>query len=91
KQGGTDVRANTTRAYPVGIPGPGQAYELVGHKWFCSAPMCDAFLTLAYTDKGLTCFQLPRHRPDGSRNQFYIHRLKDKLGNWSNASSEIEY
>ncbi len=91
KQGGTDVRANTTRAYPVGIPGPGQAYELVGHKWFCSAPMCDAFLTLAYTDKGLTCFLLPRHRPDGSRNQFYIQRLKDKLGNWSNASSEIEY
>ncbi|EOX9660563.1 acyl-CoA dehydrogenase family protein [Pseudomonas aeruginosa] len=91
KQGGTDVRANTTRAYPVGIPGPGQAYELVGHKWFCSAPMCDAFLTLAYTDKGLTCFLLPRHRPDGSRNQLYIQRLKDKLGNWSNASSEIEY
>lgn len=91
KQGGTDVRANTTRAYPVGTPGPGQAYELVGHKWFCSAPMCDAFLTLAYTDKGLTCFLLPRHRPDGSRNQFYIQRLKDKLGNWSNASSEIEY
>ncbi len=91
KQGGTDVRANTTRAYPVGIPGPGQAYELVGHKWFCSAPMCDAFLTLAYTDKGLTCFLLPRHRPDGSRNQFYIQRLKNKLGNWSNASSEVEY
>ncbi len=90
KQGGTDVRANTTRAYPVGFPA-GQAYELVGHKWFCSAPMCDAFLTLAYTDKGLTCFLLPRHRPDGSRNQFYIQRLKDKLGNWSNASSEIEY
>ncbi|MFV3368806.1 acyl-CoA dehydrogenase family protein [Pseudomonas sp. NY15435] len=91
KQGGTDVRANTTRAYPVGIPGPGQAYELVGHKWFCSAPMCDAFLTLAYTDKGLTCFLLPRHRPDGSRNEFYIQRLKNKLGNWSNASSEVEY
>lgn len=91
KQGGTDVRANTTRAYPVGIPGPGQAYELVGHKWFCSAPMCDAFLTLAYTDKGLTCFLLPRHRPDGSRNQFYIQRLKDKLGNKANASSEVEF
>ena len=91
KQGGTDVRANTTRAYPVGIPGPGQAYELVGHKWFFSAPMCDAFLTLAYTDKGLTCFLLPRHRPDGSRNEFYIQRLKNKLGNWSNASSEVEY
>lgn len=91
KQGGTDVRANTTRAYPVGIPGPGQAYELVGHKWFCSAPMCDAFLTLAYTDKGLSCFLLPRHRPDGTRNQFYVQRLKNKLGNWANASSEVEY
>lgn len=91
KQGGTDVRANTTRAYPVGAPGPGQAYELVGHKWFCSAPMCDAFLTLAQTDKGLTCFLLPRHRPDDSRNQFYIQRLKNKLGNLSNASSEVEF
>ena len=91
KQGGTDVRANTTRAYPVGEPGPGQAYELVGHKWFCSAPMCDAFLTLAYSDKGLSCFLLPRHRPDGTRNAFYIQRLKNKLGNWSNASSEVEY
>jgi putative acyl-CoA dehydrogenase len=91
KQGGTDVRANTTRAYPVGIGGPGQAYELVGHKWFCSAPMCDAFLTLAQTDKGLSCFLLPRHRPDGTRNQFYIQRLKNKLGNWANASSEVEY
>lgn len=91
KQGGTDVRANTTRAYAVAAPGPGQAYELVGHKWFCSAPMCDAFLTLAQTDKGLSCFLLPRHRPDGSRNPFYIQRLKNKLGNWSNASSEVEY
>lgn len=91
KQGGTDVRANTTRAYPVGVGGPGEAYELVGHKWFCSAPMCDAFLTLAYTDKGLSCFLLPRHRPDGTRNQFYIQRLKNKLGNWANASSEVEY
>lgn len=91
KQGGTDVRANTTRAYPVGVGGPGEAYELVGHKWFCSAPMCDAFLTLAQTDKGLSCFLLPRHRPDGTRNQFYIQRLKNKLGNWANASSEVEY
>ena len=91
KQGGTDVRANTTRAYPVGAGGPGQAYELVGHKWFCSAPMCDAFLTLAQTDKGLTCFLLPRHRPDDTRNQFYIQRLKNKLGNCSNASSEVEF
>ncbi|MEG3011017.1 MAG: acyl-CoA dehydrogenase family protein [Pseudomonas sp.] len=91
KQGGTDVRANTTKAYPVGASGPGEAYELVGHKWFCSAPMCDAFLTLAQTDKGLTCFLLPRHRPDDTRNQFYIQRLKNKLGNQSNASSEVEF
>ena len=91
KQGGTDVRANTTRAHPIGLGGPGEAYELVGHKWFCSAPMCDAFLTLAYTDKGLSCFLLPRHRPDGSRNAFYVQRLKNKLGNWANASSEVEY
>ena len=91
KQGGTDVRANTTRAHAVGARGPGQEYELVGHKWFCSAPMCDAFLTLAQTEQGLSCFLLPRHRPDGSRNQFYIQRLKNKLGNWSNASSEVEY
>ena len=91
KQGGTDVRANTTRAHAVGLGGPGQAYELVGHKWFCSAPMCDAFLTLAYTDKGLSCFLLPRHRPDGTRNPFYVQRLKNKLGNWANASSEVEY
>ena len=91
KQGGTDVRANTTRAYPVGASGPGQAYELVGHKWFCSAPMCDGFLTLAQTDKGLTCFLLPRHRPDDTRNEFYIQRLKNKLGNCSNASSEVEF
>ncbi|RRV06234.1 DNA alkylation response protein [Pseudomonas sp. v388] len=91
KQGGTDVRANTTRAYPVGAGGPGQAYELVGHKWFCSAPMCDAFLVLAQTDKGLSCFLMPRHRPDDTRNEFYIQRLKDKLGNCSNASSEVEF
>lgn len=91
KQGGTDVRANTTRAYPVGAGGPSQAYELVGHKWFCSAPMCDGFLTLAQTDKGLTCFLLPRHRPDDTRNEFYIQRLKNKLGNCSNASSEVEF
>ncbi|WP_313630050.1 acyl-CoA dehydrogenase family protein, partial [Pseudomonas sp.] len=71
--------------------GPGQAYELVGHKWFCSAPMCDAFLTLAQTDKGLTCFLLPRHRPGDTRNEFYIQRLKNKLGNCSNASSEVEF
>ena len=91
KQGGSDVRANTTRATPLGRPGPGREYKLVGHKWFCSAPMCDAFLTLAQTDEGLSCFLVPRFRPDGSANPFRIMRLKDKLGNRSNASSEIEY
>ncbi|PVZ15672.1 MULTISPECIES: acyl-CoA dehydrogenase family protein [unclassified Pseudomonas] len=90
KQGGTDVRANTTRAWPVGQRGSGQPYELLGHKWFCSAPMCDGFLTLAQTEAGLGCFLLPRQRPDGSRNEVYIQRLKDKLGNRSNASSELE-
>src|SRR5690606_24665717 len=71
--------------------GPGQAYLLTGHKWFCSAPMSDAFLTLAQTARGLTCFLVPRFLPDGTRNNFFIQRLKDKLGNKSNASSEIEY
>ncbi|MFN2426530.1 MAG: isovaleryl-CoA dehydrogenase [Candidatus Binatia bacterium] len=91
KQGGSDVRANTTTAVPVDGGGPGGAYEITGHKWFCSAPMCDAFLTLAHTDAGLSCFLVPRWRPDGTRNGFHIQRLKDKLGNRSNASSEIEY
>ena len=90
KQGGTDVRANSTRAYPVGTPGPGQAYELVGHKWFVSAPMCDAFLVLAQTGSGLSCFLMPRWRPDGSKNPWQIQRLKNKMGNVSNASSEVE-
>ena len=87
KQGGSDVRATTTRASAIG----GGAYELVGHKWFCSAPMSDAFLTLGQTERGLSCFFLPRWRPDGSRNAFHIQRLKDKLGNRSNASAEVEY
>jgi putative acyl-CoA dehydrogenase len=91
KQGGSDVRANTTRAEAIGAGGPGEEYLLTGHKWFCSAPMSDAFLTLAHTDTGLTCFLVPRFLPDGSRNRFFIQRLKDKLGNRSNASSEIEY
>ncbi|MCH9682865.1 MAG: acyl-CoA dehydrogenase family protein [Deltaproteobacteria bacterium] len=91
KQGGSDVRANTTRATPVGARGPGQEYRLHGHKWFCSAPMSDAFLTLAQTDQGLSCFFVPRWRPDGTRNRIFIQRLKNKLGNRSNASSEIEY
>ncbi|WP_436641956.1 acyl-CoA dehydrogenase family protein [Microbaculum sp. FT89] len=90
KQGGSDVRANTTRAVPAGGNGGGD-YLLTGHKWFCSAPMCDGFLTLANTEAGLTCFFVPRWTPDGERNVFLIQRLKDKLGNKSNASSEIEY
>ena len=91
KQGGSDVRANTTQARA--IPGTDEReYLLTGHKWFCSAPMSDGFLTLAkLPDGGLTCFLVPRWRPDGTRNVFNIQRLKDKLGNRSNASSEIEY
>ncbi len=87
KQGGSDVRANTTRAYPIG----GRDFRLTGHKWFCSAPMSDGFLTLAYTERGLSCFLAPRINPDGARNTIHVMRLKDKLGNKSNASSEIEY
>ncbi|MBI1211253.1 MAG: DNA alkylation response protein [Alphaproteobacteria bacterium] len=87
KQGGSDVRANTTRATRKGDG----TYELIGHKWFCSAPMCDAFLTLAYTDNGLSCFLAPRWRRDGERNAIHVMRLKDKLGDRANASSEIEY
>ncbi|HEY3484700.1 MAG TPA: acyl-CoA dehydrogenase family protein [Ilumatobacteraceae bacterium] len=86
KQGGSDVRANTTRAVRAGDG----AWAITGHKWFCSAPMCDLFLTLAYTDAGMSCFAMPRWLPDGSRNAIEIQRLKDKLGNRSNASSEIE-
>jgi len=91
KQGGSDVRANTTVATPLNGGGPGAEYELVGHKWFCSAPMCDAFLVLAQTDSGISCFLMPRWTPDGERNAFQIQRLKDKLGNHSNASSELEF
>ncbi len=90
KQGGSDVRANTTVATPINGGGAGAEYTLVGHKWFCSAPMSDMFLVLAQTDDGLSCFLLPRILPDGTRNAFHIQRLKDKLGNHSNASSEIE-
>jgi putative acyl-CoA dehydrogenase len=90
KQGGSDVRANTTVARALNGAGAGSEYELTGHKWFCSAPMCDMFLVLAQTDEGLSCFLLPRILPDGERNAFHIQRLKDKLGNHSNASSEIE-
>jgi len=87
KQGGSDVRANTTRA----TKNADGSYTLVGHKWFCSAPMSDAFLTLAYAEGGLTCFLVPRWKPDGERNAIHIMRLKDKLGDRANASSEIEY
>jgi putative acyl-CoA dehydrogenase len=90
KQGGSDVRANTTVATPINGGGAGAEYTIVGHKWFCSAPMSDLFLVLAQTDDGLSCFLLPRILPDGTRNGFHIQRLKDKLGNHSNASSEIE-
>jgi putative acyl-CoA dehydrogenase len=87
KQGGSDVRANTTRAVPVGDG----AYELTGHKWFTSAPMSDVFLTLAQAPGGLSCFLVPRVLADGTPNAFFLQRLKDKLGNKSNASSEVEY
>jgi putative acyl-CoA dehydrogenase len=89
KQGGSDVRANITIAEPAPAEGD-RAYRLTGHKWFCSAPMSDLFLMLAQTDDGLSCFAVPRITPDGERNPIAIQRLKDKLGNWSNASSEIE-
>jgi putative acyl-CoA dehydrogenase len=94
KQGGSDVGANTPVAAPAGRGGPGTDYLLTGHKWFCSAPMSDAFLVLAQAvgpaGQGLSCFLLPRVLPDGTRNTFRIQRLKDKLGNRSNASAEIE-
>ena len=87
KQGGSDVRANTTRA----TPNADGSYSITGHKWFCSAPMCDLFLVLAQAESGLSCFLVPRVLPDGSRNAFALQRLKDKLGNRSNASSEVEF
>ncbi len=88
KQGGTDVRANITEAAPLGTDG---LYAITGHKWFMSAPMCDAFLILAQAPEGLSCFLLPRFRADGSLNAIRIERLKDKLGNRSNASSEVTF
>jgi putative acyl-CoA dehydrogenase len=91
KQGGSDVRANTTVARALNGGGAGAEYEITGHKWFCSAPMSDIFLVLAQTDDGLSCFLMPRVLPDGTRNAFHIQRLKDKLGNHSNASSEVEF
>src|SRR6201992_745669 len=86
RQGGTDVRSNMTRAERAG-----DAYRITGHKWFMSAPMCDAFLVLAQAEQGLSCFFMPRFRPDGSVNAIQFQRLKDKLGNRSNASSEVEF
>jgi putative acyl-CoA dehydrogenase len=91
KQGGSDVRANTTRAEADGSDAWGARYRITGHKWFFSAPMCDAFLVLAQTASGLSCFFLPRVLPDGSLNAIHIQRLKDKLGNKANASSEVEF
>ena len=87
KQGGSDVRAGSTQA----VPNADGSYTLTGHKWFTSAPMCDIFLVLAQAPGGLSCFFLPRVLPDGSRNRMLLQRLKDKLGNHANASSEIEY
>jgi putative acyl-CoA dehydrogenase len=91
RQGGTDVRTNTTKAVPVQGGGPGREYVLTGHKWFMSAPMSDAFLVLAHAPKGLSCFLMPRFLPDGTVNALRFQRLKDKLGNRSNASSEVEF
>ena len=91
KQGGTDVRANTTSAMPAGKGGPGEEYRITGHKWFFSAPMCDAFLVLAQAPGGISCFLMPRFLPDDSVNAIRIQRLKDKVGNKSNASSEVEF
>ena len=87
KQGGSDVRANTTRA----VRSADGSYRITGHKWFFSAPQCDAHLVLAQTDRGVSCFFMPRRLPDGTLNGIYIQRLKDKLGNRSNASSEVEF
>jgi putative acyl-CoA dehydrogenase len=91
KQGGSDVRANTTQAEPIGAGGPGGEYRITGHKWFVSSPMSDAFLILAQSPGGLSCFLMPRFTPDGEINAIHIQRLKDKLGNRSNASSEVEF
>ena len=91
KQGGSDVRANTTRAVPDGDDAWGQRFAVTGHKWFFSAPMCDAFLILVQTPLGLSCLFLPRVLPDGARNALHVQRLKDKLGNQANASAEVEF
>ncbi|QAU35225.1 isovaleryl-CoA dehydrogenase [Janthinobacterium sp. 17J80-10] len=91
KQGGSDVRSNSTIARPDGTGGRGENYLITGHKWFFSAPMCDAHMVLAHSEGGLSCFFVPRWRPDGSKNAVLVQRLKDKLGNRSNSSSEVEF
>lgn len=91
KQGGSDVRANTTAAVAIDGRGSGARYEITGHKWFMSAPMCDAFLVLAQAEGGLSCFLVPRWRSDESKNSIFFQRLKDKMGNCANASSEVEF
>lgn len=91
KQGGSDLRANTTHAEPLGGAGPGQAYAITGHKWFCSAPMSDAFLMLAKSEGGLSCFLMPRWRSDETLNAMHLQRLKQKVGNCANATAEVEY
>ena len=90
-QGGSDLRTNVTRAVTLSGSGDRRAFRISGHKWFMSAPMCDAFLVLAQAERGLSCFLLPRLTADGRTNAIRIHRLKDKLGNRSNASSEVEF
>lgn len=91
KHGGSDLRANVTVARPVGRRGPGERYLVNGHKWFASVPMADGYLTVAHTEGGVSCLFVPRRLPDGDLNRIRINRLKDKLGNRANASSEIEY
>jgi putative acyl-CoA dehydrogenase len=91
RQGGSDVRRNVTVARPVSARGPGRAYAVTGHKWFFSAPMCDAFLVLAQTEGGIACLLVPRFRDDGTLNALHLQRLKNKLGNHSNASAEVEF
>lgn len=91
RQGGSDVRTNLTEAVAEADRGPGRRYRLTGHKWFFSAPMCDAFLVLAKAEGGVSCFLVPRFEPDGRLNAIRINRLKEKAGNWSNASSEVEF
>src|SRR3546814_19983208 len=91
KQGWSDLRSNTTRSDPLGRPGRGQPYRLLGHKWFFSSPMSDAHLVLARHDDAYSCFYVPRWLDDGTKNPVHIQRIKNKLGNASNASVEVEF